>query len=173
MLPRSYSARVALAVAALALGLASRGGAQTTDAHPPTEWRDYQRAVQPFLAKHCFACHADKERGDVRLDRFTDEAALAQGLPTIEKALDVLRQRVMPPKKRPRPGDDELKPVLAWMDAFVTRGDGQQSAAPVRAVARRLNRTEYNNTVRDLLGVTLRPADDFPPDVPGHGVDTV
>src|SRR5436305_4798254 len=59
------------------------------------------------------------------------------------------------------------------MEAFVARGDGQQSAAPVRAVARRLNRTEYNNTVRDLLGVTLRPADDFPPDVPGHGFDTV
>jgi hypothetical protein len=146
---------------------------QAADAPPSAEWREYQRAVQPFLAKHCFACHADKERGDVRLDRFTDEAALAKGLPTIEKALDALRQSVMPPKKRPRPEDDELKPVLAWMDAFVARADGQRPSATSRAVVRRLNRAEYNNTIRDLLGVTLRPADDFPPDVPGHGFDTV
>src|SRR5262249_42209962 len=42
-----------------------------------------------------------------------------------------------------------------------------------RAVIRRLNRAEYNNTVRDLLGVTFQPADDFPADVPGHGFDNI
>jgi hypothetical protein len=136
------------------------------------EWREYQRAVQPFFAKHCFECHADKQSGDVRLDLVTDENALANNLPALEKALAMLRKRAMPPKRRPQPGLDELKPVLAWLEAVGARLDRQPSAAPARAVARRLNRAEYNNTVRDLLGVTVLPADDFPPDVPGDGFDT-
>jgi mono/diheme cytochrome c family protein len=148
------------------------GDAQVAHPNAIADWREYQRAVQPFFAKHCLACHADKESGDVRLDRFTDEAALTKGLATVEKALDMLRKRAMPPKKRPQPADDEIKPVLAWMDGFIARMD-QKSSSANRVVIRRLNRAEYNNTIHDLLGVTFRPADDFPPDVPAHGFDTV
>src|SRR5262249_11684017 len=61
----------------------------------------------------------------------------------------------------------------AWLEAFVARMDRQTAAGSARVVIRRLNRAEYNNTVRDLLGVDFRPADDFPPDVPGHGFDNV
>src|SRR5436190_15480667 len=117
---RRANGRARLAVAGAILGpclvvcFASRGGGQVAHPNAAAEWREYQRAVQPFFSKHCFACHAEKESGDVRLDRFTDEAALAKGLPTVEKALEMLRKRAMPPKKRPQPGDDEIKPVLAW-----------------------------------------------------------
>jgi hypothetical protein len=157
----------------LVVGVASRSVGQVAHADAAAEWREFQRTVQPFFAKHCLACHAEKESGDVRLDRFTDEAALAKGLPVVEKALDMLRKRVMPPKKRPQPGNDEIKPVLAWMDRFIDRMDRRQPAAGPRTVIRRLNRAEYNNTVRDLLGVVYRPADDFPADVPAHGFDTI
>ena len=71
-----------------------------------------------------------------------------------------------------QPGDDELKPVLAWLEAFVERSERETVRAD-RVMIRRLNRAEYNNTVRDLLGVDFRPADDFPPDVPGHGFDNI
>src|SRR5437870_5819753 len=84
--------------------IAGRGDGQVAHPNAAAEWREYQRAVQPFFAKHCFACHADKESGDVRLDRFTNEAALAKGLATVEKAMEMLRKRAMPPKKRPQPG---------------------------------------------------------------------
>jgi hypothetical protein len=57
------------------------------------------------------------------------------------------------------------------MEAFLERTDRQ--AADARGVIRRLNRAEYNHTVRDLLGVDFRPADDFPADVPAHGFDNV
>ncbi len=176
MLPRHRCTRFvgigAMLGPVLVLGFASLGG-QAADSSSAAEWQEYQRAVQPFLAKHCLACHADKESGDIRLDRFRDQAALAEGLPAIEKARDALRKRAMPPKRRPRPDEEEVRPVLAWMDANIARMDQQQSAAPTRPIVRRLNRAEYNNTVHDLLGVTLRPADDFPPDVPGLGFDTV
>lgn len=137
---------------------------------PAVQSQAFRKTVQPFLAKHCFECHTDKKRGGVRLDLFQDERALAKGLPTLSKIGDALRQHVMPPKKRPRPKDAEIEPVLSWLDAFVASMD-RQTAAASRAVIRRLNRVEYNSTVRDLLGVTFQPAEDFPPDVPGNGFD--
>jgi hypothetical protein len=175
MLPRYLHVRIAAAAAVLCSFLVSSSpppdSSPSRDQDPAVEWQAFRKTVQPFLAKHCFECHADKKRGGVRLDRFQDERALAKDLPTIEKMLDVLRKHAMPPKKRPRPKDDEIEPVLAWLDAFIARVDRQTPAVPSRTVIRRLNRTEYNNTVRDLLGVTFQPADDFPPDVPGHGFD--
>ncbi len=147
-----------------------RGQNAPQDPVPTSEWKMFQKTVQPFLAKHCFACHAEKKRGGIRLDQFPDERALTKGMPIIEKMVDVLRTHAMPPKKRPQPRADESEPVLAWLDAFVARID-RQTAASSRTMLRRLNRVEYNNTVRDLLGVTFQPAEDFPPDVPGNGFD--
>src|SRR4029077_17979519 len=79
------------------------------------------------------------------------------------------KKRAMPPKKRPQPSAEETGPVLAWLESYVARIDRAAGSDPGRVIIRRLNRTEYNNTVRDLLGVVFRPGDDFPADVPGHG----
>jgi mono/diheme cytochrome c family protein len=139
---------------------------------PATDWQTFQKTIHPFLTKHCFECHTDKESGGVRLDQFKDEKALAERLPTVDKILDVLGKRAMPPKKRTQPGEDELKPVLAWLEAYVERTE-QEAARSDRVRVRRLNRAEYNSTVRDLLGVDFQPADDFPQDTPGHGFDNI
>jgi mono/diheme cytochrome c family protein len=175
MPPRFHQVRLAGLVALLALllafGVAAPGGGPSTDAGPTSPWKDYRQTVQPFFAKYCLECHADKKRGDVRLDKFRDDKALVEEGPTLEKALAMLRKKAMPPANRPRPGEDEVKPVLAWLEAFVERMDRQTPADPGRVVVRRLNRAEYNNTMRDLLGVDFRPAEDFPPDVPGNGFD--
>src|SRR5205823_8617183 len=85
----------------------------------------------------------------------------------------MLRKHAMPPKKKPQPDDEETKPVLAWFEAFIDRMDRELPANPGRVIVRRLNRAEYNNTVRDLLGVNFRPADDFPPDDSGYGIDNI
>jgi hypothetical protein len=141
------------------------------NAAPATDWQAFQKTVQPFLAKHCLECHSDRPRGDVRLDRL-DEKSLAQRSPALEKVLDVLGKRAMPPRKRAQPGDDELRPVRAWLEAYVERAE-REAARAERVLIRRLNRAEYNNTVRDLLGVDFGPADDFPQDASGHGFDNV
>src|SRR5581483_6085166 len=170
---RSRGIRVATAAAGL--GVLLIGGSpphgRGQPAAPAADWPAFRKTVQPFLARHCFECHTDKQRGGVRLDQFADEKALAQRLPTVEKVLDVLGGHAMPPKSRPRPREDEVRPVLAWLDAYAERAE-RQAADADRVRLRRLNRAEYNNTVRDLLGVDLSPADDFPQDTPGHGFDT-
>jgi len=88
---------VACLGAFLATGLTPRNSGQPTDLK--TEWQTFRKTVQPFFAKHCFDCHTDKKRGDVRLDHF-DEKALARRSPTLEKVLDMLGKHAMPPKKR-------------------------------------------------------------------------
>jgi Protein of unknown function (DUF1592)/Protein of unknown function (DUF1588)/Protein of unknown function (DUF1587)/Protein of unknown function (DUF1585)/Protein of unknown function (DUF1595) len=159
-------------LATLALLASAVGGAgQPPKTMPASDWPAFQKSVQPFLAKHCFECHTDKQSGDVRLDQFTDDKALVKGLATLDKAQAMLRKGTMPPKKRPQPGADEIKPVLAWLETFIARVERESPAE--RVVMRRLNRAEYNNTIRDLLGVNFKPGDDFPPDVPGHGFDNI
>ncbi len=173
MLLRRHGVRVATAVAALGALFVLCAPLHSSDPStaPVTDWPAFQKTVQPFLARHCFECHTDKARGDVRLDRF-DEQALSQRSPTLEKVLDVLGKHAMPPKKRSQPGDDELRPVLAWLEAHAERTE-RETARSDRVLLRRLNRAEYNNTVRDLLGVDFQPADDFPQDASGYGFDNI
>src|SRR5207248_1172221 len=104
-------------------------------------------------------------------DQFPDEKSLIQGAAILDRAQVMLRKHAMPPKKRPQPSPDALKPVLAWLEAFSERMERESRLD--RVTMRRLNRAEYNNTIRDLLGVDFRPGDDFPADVPGHGFDNV
>ncbi len=155
----------------LAWSIASNAVGQPTAVKPAGDWPTFQKIVLPFLAKHCLECHADKQSGDVRLDQFQDDKSLAKGFAVLDRMQVMLREQAMPPKKRPQPGADAVKPVLAWLEAFSERME--HASRLDRVTMRRLNRTEYNNTVRDLLGVNFKPGDDFPADVPGHGFDNV
>jgi hypothetical protein len=174
MMPaRRHKLRPAAAVAVLSVVLFTTCGsnARGQSAGTSKDWQEFQKTVRPFFAKHCYDCHTEKQRGGVRLDRF-DEKTFSKRSPTLEKALDMLGERAMPPKNRPQPTDAELKPVLAWLEAFVERIESEAARAD-RVLIRRLNRAEYNNTVRDLLGVDFQPADDFPQDTPGYGFDNI
>ena len=64
-------------------------------------------------------------------------------------------------------------PWFGWIESEFDRLDRQAPIDPGRVTARRLNRAEYNNTIRDLTGVDLRPADDFPQDDSGYGFDNI
>lgn len=79
----------------------------------------------------------------------------------------------MPPKKQPQPTANEIASVVAFLEGQQTAQRAAIKPDPGRVTMRRLNRAEYNNTVRDLLGVDFRPADDFPPDDSGYGFDTI
>ena len=122
--------------------------------------------VAPFLEKNCVSCHSAKAKAG--------GLSLAEpGLAGVdwEKVLDKLSTGRMPPLGSPRPLQSEVAAVTAWIEAMP--GRARVGIEPGRVTSRRLNRAEYNNTVRDLLGVTLRPADEFPLDDAGYGFDTV
>jgi hypothetical protein len=79
----------------------------------------------------------------------------------------------MPPKGMPRPREADQKAFIQFIEAQFAGADQGAKPSPGRVTAHRLNRVEYNNTVRDLLGVDLRPADDFPQDDSGYGFDNI
>ena len=135
---------------------------------------DFDKTILPFLAENCIACHsAKKASGELNLQQFKTAAAIAEHREQWEQVLLKLRTGEMPPKGAPRPDAAELKTVIGWLESEFDRADRAAKPDPGRVTARRLNRAEYNNTVRDLLGVSFKPADDFPQDDSGYGFDNI
>ena len=133
----------------------------------------FDEQVRPFLAKYCHECHGiEKAKGDFRLDRLApdsaDEAELNRWL--------VVRSRLsageMPPKAKPRPPESEVKAVSDWIARKAETAAADRRAAG-RAVQRRLNRVEYENTVRDLLGIEIDLKEMLPQDTSAHGFDNI
>jgi mono/diheme cytochrome c family protein len=146
-----------------------------TDKIQAEEWASFQKTVLPFFSKHCFECHGPKsDDAEVRLDKLRDAESLAKGLIVLEKSQEMLHGHRMPPKKRPQPSEEEVRPVLAWLEGHSARViDCSSPRNPGRVTLHRLNRAEYNNTIRDLLAVEFRPADSFPVDDAGYGFDNI
>ena len=133
----------------------------------------FVKDVQPLLAKYCFECHrGEKAKGGLAMDTFRDERTVV-GRPQVwKKVLDNLESELMPPEGQPQPTDDERALVIRWIESRVLKIDCSQ-VDPGRVTIRRLNKTEYNNTIHDLLGVDVKPADDFPSDDVGYGFDHI
>ena len=178
--------RVSVALSALGLGVLAcsapagktasstpSGATPPATSTPALTYAQFQQTVQPFFAAHCYECHGPSDQeGEVRLDVFNDDASLAHNMPTLEKALKMLTARKMPPKDEPRPTEDQYRPVVAWIDSYTHNHYMNGPVDPGRVTLHRLNRAEYDNTIRDLLGVTdFHPADAFPVDDAGYGFD--
>ena len=132
----------------------------------------FKDSVRPFLKSHCTFCHNDQlKTADLSFDHYQDEGSALKDAQVWRRVKQMLDRKMMPPVPRPRPSPEEVAAVLDWIDANLAPEDTQPN--PGRVTARRLNRAEYNNTVRDLLGIDFRPADDFPVDDTGYGFDNI
>ncbi len=156
--------RLFLAIALIALALAGRARAATPA---------FAEAGVPFLEKHCVACHGkDKQKGGLTLTPFRDDFSVLRARRTWKEILNMVESGDMPPEDREQPTAEERKRFIATATAVFARADNAKPD-PGRLTVRRLNRTEYNNTIRDLLHVEFRPADDFPSDEVGYGFDNI
>src|SRR5512134_1623420 len=134
----------------------------------------FDTVVKPFLARHCYACHGnERQKRELNLESFTTAASLLEHGERWEMVVERLRGGEMPPDDEPQPDEAERQAVAAWIARELARIDRTTPPDPGRVTARRLNRAEYNNTVRDLLAVDVRPADDFPQDDSGYGFDNI
>jgi mono/diheme cytochrome c family protein len=134
----------------------------------------FAKNIAPLVNRYCGKCHGPtKPKGGVALTAFTDDASILKKRAVWEQVADNLRSGDMPPPGKPRPSPEELERINAWLDAVVFQMDCNGPRDPGRVTIRRLNRAEYNNTIRDLLGVSFKPADDFPQDDVGYGFDNI
>ncbi len=130
--------------------------------------------VSPFLARNCQACHNSiKSSGNLNLESYAAPGTLEKNRDGWEAILLRMRAGEMPPKGIARPPADETLLITSSIEQALQAADAALKPDAGRVTARRLNRTEYNNTVHDLLGIDFRPADDFPQDDSGYGFDNI
>jgi len=136
----------------LALGLAS-----VALAVHQSHGADFLHDIRPVLEKHCFHCHGDEPtpKGGINLERFQSDSDVMADRGIWRGVFDKVETHQMPPPKREsQPNTAERSMVLAWIANLAARPDPALGVRdPGKPVLRRLTRLEYNNTVRDLLGL--------------------
>ena len=130
--------------------------------------------MAPLLTKYCSKCHGgDKPKANLKLDKFKTEAEFLANATVPDKVAQFVRGKEMPPGNRPQPSKEEVAQLLQWIDTNLGAAGCKGHNDPGSVTLRRLNRNEYNNTIRDLVGVHFQPADDFPADDVGYGFDNI
>jgi hypothetical protein len=133
----------------------------------------FHKDIQPILTEYCFDCHGDGEKkGGVAFDEFTSDQSILTNRDLWWNALKYMRAGIMPPNKKPKPTDAEKKVLAKWIKTEVF-GIDPANLDPGRVTVRRLNRVEYRNTIRDLMGVDYDTSVEFPADDTGYGFDDI
>jgi hypothetical protein len=134
----------------------------------------YARAVRPVLQKYCYACHAGKKpKGDLDLERLPPDFDSAKTAAVWKDVEERLASGTMPPKGKAQPSAGEHRLLTAWLTDRLVAADRARQKIEGRAVLRRLNRVEYENTVRDLLAIDIDLKDLLPEDESVDGFDNV
>jgi mono/diheme cytochrome c family protein len=152
--PRSLAAGAALAVFTWLT-------AAPTPAQSPAATPDGYPAVRTQLTELCGRCHGEKaSKGGVNLAPFADGSAVLRERKLWRAVAEQLKSGEMPPEGAKQPSAAQRAAIVAWITARLDAADEQDRRRPDpgRSVVRRLNRYEYNRTVRDLLGVELDAA---------------
>ncbi len=128
--------------------------------------------VADVLQRHCLGCHQGaKARGDLRLD--TLPADFAGAATTWGKVFDRVSDGTMPPRGKARPTEADVQTLTRWIGDGLVQTEAARIATEGRTPLRRLNRVEYANTLRDLLGIQLDLSNQLPEDASVGGFDNV
>ena len=160
-----------LLVAPVALLVGAAVPVGVTGDVPMTGQQAFEKDVRPLYEKYCFACHAEKEPSSgTSLAQYKTVEAIQKAPAEWRKTIGRIREQTMPPKGMPQPTAQEREIMATWVAHTLDRTpDNLAPKDPGKVVLRRLSRSEYNNTVRDLFGVDTKPADKFPGDSGGGG----
>jgi hypothetical protein len=171
--------------AVLALGMLCPGlaGSQEKEKKKPKDdvGKEYEEKVVPILSKFCFKCHnAEKKKGDLDLTSIKTPGQVLAGIDLWQKAVERLNAFEMPPEKSPQPSFEEKGLINQWfgrlpkgkLDCNQLATDRTQRFYKGYVMSRRLNRTEYGYSMRDLFGIELHAERAVPADgSAGEGFD--
>src|SRR5205085_11588300 len=112
----------------------------------------FRKEIQPVINEYCGDCHMDGEKkGNVAFDGFKSDPEILDNRDLWWRALKNVRAGLMPPAKKPKPSAEEVHKLSQWIKTDVFAVD-PTNVDPGRVTIRRLNRTEYRNTIKDLTG---------------------
>jgi hypothetical protein len=132
--------------------------------------KQFSGSVKPLLAKYCFTCHGPKKQeSEFRIDELDPNLVEGQHGGKWREVLDALNRGDMPPEEALQPSATEREQIIDWMSSELNRAAELRRSTGGHVVMRRLTRYEYNNTMRDLLGIEMDYASELPPD--SRGID--
>lgn len=159
-------------------------GAHTAHQDPSKADVTFDKTVQPFFAQHCYHCHnKDLKTANLNLEGFNSADSLTSNRAILKRILEKLSTGEMPPPEMIPPKPADTAAITQWLAHQLgaspetnkeSAGAGKiADTSSGRVTVRRLNRVEYDYTVRDLLGVDRHASDDFPQDDSGYGFDNI
>lgn len=139
-------------------------------ASPGAGW---EAEVLPWLENYCYDCHGDGiGKGELDFDDYDTIDSMIADRERWKRIRGHIEHHLMPPPDEFQPPIGEREKIIRWIDSAIFPTDPDHPD-PGRVTLRRLNRTEYENTLRDLLGVQVKVRDLLPPDDSGYGFDNI
>jgi len=172
LFPRSLKLGLAGLAVTILLSVQGNISAQQSNAAPagPAQTASQRQ----FLDRYCVSCHNEKlKTGGLSLVQVDISKVAAQ--PEVwEKVLRKLHTGVMPPPKMPQPPEADRLAMVKWLETSLDAASVSAKLNPGRTeTLRHLNRTEYQNSIRDLLALDIDAGSFLPADESGHGFDNV
>ena len=162
--------RLRLLIAAIACAPIIGGGkCGAADSDAELKWR---QNGWPLIEQFCIDCHgSDYPDAELDLTSFQTIEGVAKSTGSMQRVLEMVRFGAMPPEDSDAPDPQQRKRLVQALDQTLHQVSCDTRPRPGKVTARRLNRAEYNHSIRDLFGIDLRPADVFPSDEVGAGFD--
>ncbi len=133
----------------------------------------FSRQITPLLVRYCIDCHGpDSQEAGIAFNKYTSVHSVREDRDAWMKVDEMVLFGAMPPEDQPQPTQEQRKLISRWIQSLFAT-DCSKQRDPGRETIRRLNRAEYDNTIRDLTGLDLHLADDFPSDDVGEGFDNI
>lgn len=169
----SLAAFLGTCVAVLCSATTGKAAEPDTEAPPrPNFWRS---ELQPFLQRYCYDCHSGQgAESDIDFASYDSADRLASERPRWDQVRGMIAIGAMPPPDySPLPSMEERDKVAHWIERTINSVDCGGAPDPGRVTMRRLNNIEYDNSLRDLLGIDYSPSTQvgFPSDGVGNGFD--
>ncbi|MDB4678832.1 DUF1592 domain-containing protein [Rhodopirellula sp.] len=134
----------------------------------------FSEKVRPLLKRYCSDCHSgDQAEGGVAFDRYVLNADVQKDFELWEKVIRLVRERQMPPEDADPIDLEKSQQLISGLEYELSQFDCSSQTSPGRVTLRRLNKAEYDNTIRDLTGLDLKLAREFPSDDVGNGFDNI
>lgn len=125
-------------------------------------------SIKPFVERFCFQCHGSQtQTAGINLAALVNEQPLVRNREIWSKVMAALNVGKMPPQGMPQPSASERRRLLDALVDSIDNFDYSTIDDPGFEPMRRLTNKEYDNTIRDLLGVDLKPAQRFPSELTG------
>ena len=180
--PNMRVVAIGLAGLVVNVSLCLQAGASAQQAAPKVEAGQSSSsagAVPPasshrrVIDRHCVPCHNQKLKTAGLLLDEADVANPGKGAEVWEKVVRKLRTGTMPPPSMPQPSMEDRGALLSWLEGSLDEAAAAKPNPGRTETLRRLNRTEYQNAIRDLLSLDIDAVALLPPDESGHGFDNV